>query len=76
MKTLAALLALCEGNPPVMGGFPLIKCQKYRALIYHFLSAKHVVDQTDKLLVISDAMMPMLRLCNNKTYLFLSHLQG
>ena len=33
MKTLSASLALCEGNPPVIRGFPA-KGQKFRALFF------------------------------------------
>ena len=38
MKTFSALLALCEGNPPVTGGFPY-KSQRRGALIFSLICA-------------------------------------
>ena len=39
METFSVLLALCEGNPPVTGGFPSLNSQCYGALIFHLICA-------------------------------------
>ena len=47
MKTLSALLALCEWNPPVTGGFP--KGPIILNFDVTFFTAEQAVEQTVKL---------------------------
>ena len=45
METLSALLALCEGNPPVTGGFPLKR--QWRGVVFFDLRLnKHLSKQS------------------------------
>ena len=64
METLSALLALCEGNPLVTGGFPT-NDQWSRILIFLCRQLDKAVEQTVEWLVIWDAMMPMWHHCND-----------
>ena len=56
MDTFSALLTLCEGNPPVTGGFPLTKA--IAAELWYFLwsAPRQTVQQTIETLVICDAI--------------------
>ena len=61
MKMFSALLALCEGNPPVTGGFP-----SRRPVTRSFLwcASEKTVEQTIATLVVWDAIAPLWRHCN------------
>ena len=67
MEIFSALLALCEGNPPVIGGFP-----SQRPVIQSFgvLFDLRTVEQTIEKPVICDAILHSLwRHCNASTWL-------
>ena len=62
VKMLSALLTLCEGNPPVSGGFSSERVSNVELkclFCYHPDTAERIV----KLPVISDAMTPMSYQC-------------
>ena len=54
IKTFSALLALCEGNPPVNGGFPSQRASKAENVC--LMCASKTVKQTVKIPVIWDAI--------------------
>ena len=54
-ENMSALLALCEGNPPVTDGFP---SQRPVTLKFYFLcDPEQMVEQTIDILVIWDAIV-------------------
>ena len=55
METISALLVLCEGNPPVNGGFPSQKASD--AELWCFLWSEQTVEQTTETPVIWDAIV-------------------
>ena len=63
METLFALLALCEGNPPVTGGFPHKRGHECGILICLWWQPEQTVWQTIALLVIWDAVTVTWRHC-------------
>ena len=59
-RKLSSLLALCEGNPPVTGGFPSQRASNMNI----WSQPEQAVEQTVELLVISDIIIPMWHHCN------------
>ena len=60
METFSASLALCEGNPPVIGGF-LHKKVSYAELWYfNWCEPEQTIEQTVEMLDIWDAMAPIV----------------
>ena len=59
METVSALLALCEGNPPVTGGFPSQTASNVGSLCVLRCFRKQTIKQTVELAVICDAMALM-----------------
>ena len=51
-RKISTLLVLCEGSPPVTGGFPFGKCHEYGYSLFSFLTVTAVT-----LPFIGDAMM-------------------
>ena len=46
METVSALLSLCEGNPPVTGGFPLTKASDTEFWCFLWSAPEQTVEQT------------------------------
>ena len=57
MEMLSVLLALCEGNPLVTGGFPSQRASNAQLWSFLFCKLEQAVEQTMELTVICDAMM-------------------
>ena len=58
------LLALCDGNPPAISGFPTQRANNTEIWKYLCSKSEHIVEQTIELPVCLDTMMLILRLCN------------
>ena len=59
METFSALLAHCEGNPPVTGGFPLQRSVT-RSFDAFFDLAEQTIEQTIETPVIWKAITPIM----------------
>ena len=57
METVSALLALCEGNPPVTGGFPSQWASNASCDVFFDVKSKQTAKQTVEPPVIGDARM-------------------
>ena len=60
METPTALLALCEGNPPVTGGFPIQRANNANLLCLLCCSLEKPVEHTVKSPMISGAIWQLL----------------
>ena len=60
METFSALLALCEGNPPVTGGFPSQRPVTRSFEVFLWSAPKQTVEQTIETLVIWSAIAPIM----------------
>ena len=58
METFSALLALCEGNPPVTGGFPSQRPVTRSFDLFFDLRLNKTVEQTIETPLIRDAISP------------------
>ena len=61
METLSALLAFCEGNPPVTCGLPSQRDSNTELSCFLGCQTEHTVEQTVDLPVNRDVMTPMWR---------------
>ena len=48
METLSVLLAICEGNPPITGGFLSQKAREVKLLGFRYSKPERAVEQIDK----------------------------
>ena len=62
METFSALLAVCEGNPPVTGGFTSQRPVMWSFDIFFDFALEQTVEQTLKIPVIWDAIVLMMSL--------------
>ena len=74
METFSALLALCEGNPPVTGGFPSQR-PVTELWCFSWSAPEQTVEQTVKMPVIWDAIM-LIMTATNMTLLTLRPTQN
>ena len=56
MEIFSVLLALCDGNPPVTGGFPQTKAADAELWSFLWSAPEQTVKQTIETPVISDAI--------------------
>ena len=59
METISALLALCEENPPVTGGF-LTKASDAQLWVFLWSAPEQTVEKTIERPVICDAIAPIM----------------
>ena len=66
-EIIAALLALCGGNPSVTGGFPSQRTRNAEHWCFFGVSLNKLFEETTELLVIWDATTLIWRHCNGMT---------
>ena len=72
METFSALLALCEGNPPVTGGFPLTKASGAELWRFLWSAPEQTVGQTIETPAIGDAIAFIMTSLKKSQRMFLT----
>ena len=70
LEELSMLLALCEGNPPMTGGFPSQRSSNMGFEVFVDVSLNKLLKKTVELLVISYGMMLIWHHCNGRNNWF------